>query len=94
MKMTLSVKLLLEHSTIKSEVFEESIVIFEIDKIEDLKMEVDKYIDKLNRDCLDEDCVVKLVSIADYWEMVETLPPSFVNKEVYCKYLNPEEVYI
>jgi len=32
MKMTLSVKLLLEHSTIKSEVFEESIVIFEIDK--------------------------------------------------------------
>lgn len=92
--MTLSVKLLLEHIAIKSKIFEESIVIFEIDKLEDLRNEVEKYIAKLNENCEDGEGIVKLVSIIDYWEMEEDLPSSFNNKEIYCKYLNPEEIYI
>lgn len=86
-----SIKILLKYSLDSAEVYEESIILVKMNKIEDIREKVDFYIKSLN-DEIDDENIIELVSIISYYEIENkiSLQESFI--DIYSRYLNKEEI--
>ena len=91
MKKKYSIKILLKYSLDSSKIYEESIIIAKMDKIEDIKDKVDLYVSSLNKE-VDDGNFIELVSIISYYEIEDKilLDGDFI--DVYSRYLNSEEI--
>ena len=86
-----SIKILLKYSLDSTEIYEESIILVKMNKIEDIREKVDSYIKSLNDEIEDEN-IIELVSIISYYEIENKifLEDNFV--DLFSRYLNKEEI--
>ena len=86
-----SIKILLKYSLDSTEIYEESIILVKMNKIEDIREKVDSYIKSLNDEIEDEN-IIELVSIISYYEIENKifLEDNFI--DLFSRYLNKEEI--
>ncbi|WP_100065556.1 hypothetical protein [Miniphocaeibacter massiliensis] len=88
-----SVKILLKNLVDCLDIIEESVIIVKSKNIDEIKEQVELYVERLNANSRDSK-IFELISILDYFEIKENIQidDSFV--DVYSRYLNKEELEI
>ncbi|QQK06986.1 hypothetical protein [Miniphocaeibacter halophilus] len=86
-----SVKILLKYSLDSVEIFEESVIIVKLNRIDEIKEKIEMYIQSLNNESEDEK-VLELVSIIDYYELHNNISIDNDFVDVYSRYLSHEEI--
>ena len=90
MKKLFSIKILLKCQVESREVFEETLIMVDLENIDNLKDKVHSYVDNLNKEY--EDKILSLVSILDYYEISEEIELKEDFAVLYSRFINREEL--